>query len=785
MNSIGYGDFRIDLIDGLGGRVERLRPEAGRPVPVTLARAGPAGAGLLEGRQRQLDQAWSAVAGNRPIEFAGPCGQGRTALLRHIAAGAGARLGRPGVYLTAGDDAPDDLLHRLVGEVYVVDRRVKQTAGTCTTLLERAEAVVVLDELTGDTDRVAAVLRVLPGCAVVIASDQPRLGGYGDSVVLPGLADTVAAAVLRHDLGRPLTAYESEAAARLIAAVHGRPLALRQAAALVRTYEQTLATLADRPGDLDRLSLGGLSSLQRGILAALALLAGVRLPGDLISAITGTGDVAEALVELRDRGFVEQRGDRFGLPVCKAEGYLGVLGDYVSAGSAAREIVDWLTTRDPGSEASLSAASAALSLLKFGAKRLGWDAVVQLIRVAEPVLALAGRWETCRRILNLGTRAGRAIGDQGAQAFFGHEQGTLALCQDRTEEARALLTEAARMRESIGDRAGAELSRHNLSLLTVPVVTVAAASAPGRPAPARRWEPRRMVSLAVATLGVLVLVAIGVNAAFKNGPDSAAVVTASPTAAPGRSPATPVLTTGPTRTTTTSAPAITSPTTTSPSSPASPTTSPTTVPPTNLSPRLAPSRTEFPGVDVTPGGPGTVQDFVVTNPNNVAVIMAAARVDGSGAYTVEADDCAGQEIVPQGQCQVRVAFSPTTIGRHIGTLLLADAGGRTAAARLSGTGFALLTVTFTGTGKGTVAGGEADCGASCSVRITKPGPLTLTAAPAPPGRDVTRFANWTGECSQFKNQPTCPLPMIRDTTVGAAFFLVSDGRAGVAEKPGG
>jgi hypothetical protein len=162
----------------------------------------------------------------------------------------------------------------------------------------------------------------MPGCAVVFASERPRLQPPGRTVVLPGIAGPAAVALIRRDLGRPFAAHEMTAVRRLIAALHGRPLALRQAAALVRAHEHTFDGLADRPGELDRLSLGGLSDPQRRALAFLALVGGVLLPGDLVSAVAGVGDVAEALAGLRDRGFVEQRDDRFGLPVCRAEGYL-------------------------------------------------------------------------------------------------------------------------------------------------------------------------------------------------------------------------------------------------------------------------------------------------------------------------------------------------------------------------------------------------------------------------------------------------------------------------------
>lgn len=727
MDSIRYGNLRIDLIAGLGGRVELLRPGAAAP---WLAPAQPAIVGVepLDGRDLQMSQALAAAAGRQPMEIVAPCGYGKTALLRHVAA----RLGGPAVYLTAGDDGPADLLHRLVGAAWTVKEPVKLSPGDCLNLLRRSGTVAVLDELTGGTERVVDVLNALSGCGVVIASDVPRLQRPGRSVVLSGLTDVAAATLLRRDLGRPITASEAPVVRQLVAAVHGRPLALRQAAALVRTHEHTFVDLAARPGELDRLSLGGLSIGSRRVLACLALLAGAALPGDLVSAITGLGDVTEALGELRDRGFVEQRADRFGLPVCRAEGWLGELSGYVSASSAAREIIGWLAAGEPGGDPALSAASAALSLIKFGAGRLEWDTLVQLIRVAEPVLALAGRWETCQHLLDLGVRAAQATGDPHAQAFCAHEQGTLALCEGRLDQAQAALVYAVQVRDAIGDRAGADLSRHNLSLLgPAPVATTfqPPPQPPRGPGQQTGKTLRRAAALVVAVVGALVL-AVSAASALLGQPDPVAAPTTTTTPARTSPPGTKTRQpTSPPRTphTTTGRPNTAGPATGTPAQP------------TPRPPRLTPVRAEFGSVNVA----GVAQrTFVVTNPGDASVTMAAAQLDSDDTYSID-DGCHDQTLAAGAQCRITVTFAPASgIGKHTGTLTVADDGGTDSAA-LDGTGFASLTVTVGGSGAGTVTSddGRVNCPTDCSADITAP--ITLTAQPS----NLSTFIGFGGACT--------------------------------------
>ena len=155
--------------------------------------------------------------------------------------------------------------------------------------------MLVLDDVALDPGQAESLLRVLPGCSLVLSSSRPILGRYGSSQVLAGLPDDAVLQLIASDLRRPLDDNELPAISRLSATVEGQPLHVRQATALVRTTSvpfQTLAARAARdPGTLDRLSVNALAQQERRALAVLALAAGALLPQELVGVM---GDITQA-----------------------------------------------------------------------------------------------------------------------------------------------------------------------------------------------------------------------------------------------------------------------------------------------------------------------------------------------------------------------------------------------------------------------------------------------------------------------------------------------------------
>ncbi|MFB6842773.1 hypothetical protein [Streptomyces sp. NPDC056361] len=502
-----YGELDIEVPGGptTGGRITRL-PAAPNPrftprAPVTLAPPP-----LLLGRREELRAARDALAARRPVEFYGPCGIGKTTLLQAVAADATGR-GHPAVVLRPGTDGTNDLLRRAFAALHRRDNPWAPTPGQCADALSRLGAVLLLDDVTGDLPRIASLVDALPGCAVVLGAPHPLLGRAGTSHPLSGLPDPAARALLAHEteaeptgttgatapngatvqtrvpqVTRVVAGQGQGAAARFVDAVEGRPLSLRQGAALVRegayTFDELTASLQHDPRALDRLALATLTEGERRVLSVLALLAGPLLPGDLLTVMCDADDAAGALRKLRRHGLAEEHDDRFGLPACRAESYRDTLLAHLDVSHSVHALGGWLLARDPTSDEAADVAGAALSVLSFVTERRDWPHVITLVRAVQPVLALKGRWEAWNHVLTEGIEAARAWGDPASEALFTHQQGLSACCDGRLDAARTGFEQAAALWDRVGDAAGAETARHNIAQLRA----TPAATAPSRPA---------------------------------------------------------------------------------------------------------------------------------------------------------------------------------------------------------------------------------------------------------------------------------------------------------------
>lgn len=763
MRGIRYGNFQIEIIDGAGGRVERVSHR--RPVEALLRprpRPHQAPPQVPLGRERESADAIADLHDGVPIEFHAPCGFGRSTLLRHLAAHAGSRLGVPGVYLNvAGDGDVDDVLGRLVGALYTADPPVKLTADECAAILREARVVVALDDVTFGPRQVADLVQTLSGCGIVLGCARPVVGRRGTSQLVSGLADDAAIELVRRRLGRPLAGGERAEITRLASAVEGQPLRLTQAAALVAAGEQTFASLADRaesdPAELDRLSVDALAAPERRLLAVLTLTAGALLPRDLLEVIGDIGRVDEAVAGLRGRGLADQGADRFGLPVCLVENYRQLLYRYLDLAGTARDIIDFLVAREPGGEASLSAVDAVVSLIGYAAERGEWTTVTQLVRAAEPILTLAGRWRAAAHALDAGQQAAQAIGDTAAEALFAHQRGTLALCQDDPDTAVTLLSRALELREQLGDDAGAEVTRHNLALIApVPV--------PPRPRPRRSWrELRRPATIAGL---IITIVVTGAGAVARAMPDPASKAEPSPSASPD-----PTGTGDPTPTPAQTTPGAPTPTRTGPSG-AGPSPAPAPLGPPQFAPGGDPT---FGTVNISKGTAPEPRTFTVVNPNDRAIVLGRPVTSGGSAFQVEPGGCAGATLVPDGTCELTVTFAPTELGERLATLSVPDRDGRATSTALTGTGYVDLTVAVRGghvTVPGTVgvSGRPEDCPPKCAFQIIEPS-ITLTAEP---DNAKVAFERWIEEQGDepCKGTPTanpCTLELSTNTAMTAYF----------------
>ncbi|MGW1721078.1 choice-of-anchor D domain-containing protein [Streptomyces sp. NPDC002156] len=574
------------------------------------------------------------------------------------------------------------LVHRL----YVTDTPVRLSRETCVGLVSGSRAILLLDDIPADPAFARSLAAELPGCDLVFAGQRPVLGDRGSTHPLAGLSADAARDLLARKLGRPVFDHELPGVRRLVAAVAGSPLQLGQAAALERedprlTFDH-LAEIAERDaGALDRRSLGRMSDGERRALAVLTVAAGAQLPSAVIG---GMGDIAYAaqfLTTLHGRGLVEGSDDRFGLPVCRAEGYRQTLLRYIQLASAVRGLCDWLGSLDPAGPEAGAGVESAVSLLGVLAEQREWGLVVRLVRVAEPVLFAWGRWEAWRDVLDQGIEAAGWVRDTASEAYFTHQKGTLEYGEGRPEEAYRLLNRALELRRTAGDAAGAELTRHNLGIITPPP----GAGGHGN-GPVRRGV-RRILTYAAAAVAVVALVAGAQQAlgGLLSGDEPDDVPTSTPPVGSDSSggEGTPATTSG-----TTSSAGGTESTGTGPSTGASTGTntgsstgtstgtntgsstgtSNGTVGP-NLTPAAGISPTATTIADTRVGSQGRSGPITVTNTGGGSLVIGTPGITGTDAadFTVSRT-CDNVSLAAGNQCTLTVTFAPQAVGAKSATL---------------------------------------------------------------------------------------------------------------------
>ncbi|MEV5375694.1 hypothetical protein AB0L26_06890 [Streptomyces nondiastaticus] len=475
MYSVLYGSSRITLTSRSGTRLQRselllrdpgLRHRWAGPPPVLL------------GREEVLATAWREILDGRPVGFHGPCGFGKSSLLRNLASG-----GRRSAFVSVGRTPLEDVLQLLVDELYVSagPEPVKYSGPVCRQLVRHTRALIVLDDVPPGSRIPRQLADALPGCVLLVGGEQPVLGGAAAaSRLLPGLPQDAAFDLFVRSLGRAVRDAELPHVRRLLESVRGRPLSVRQAAALVRAGHPAGA-VAERAArgvrELDRMSAGRLPGPERKALAVLALVAGALVPGNWVAAAGDIAYVTQALLSLHERGLVERpEEDRFGLPVCLADSVRDMLLDAVSLSATVNGLADWLERAHDGGVHGLMDAldgvEGLVGLLGFAAERAEWRAVVRLARVTEAALFAGRRWQQWKEVLQQGEDAARRIGDRASEALFSHQLGTVAYVEDRPGDAAARLRHALQLRVALGDTEGAELTRANL--------TYVEASGPGR-----------------------------------------------------------------------------------------------------------------------------------------------------------------------------------------------------------------------------------------------------------------------------------------------------------------
>ncbi|OWA17053.1 AAA family ATPase [Streptomyces sp. CS159] len=464
--------------------------------------------GLLA-REDERERLVRLLARGRSVRLTGPAGSGRTSLLDVVAEDC-AGLAPDGVVRLSGHHrTADDLLHDLF---HAVHRAPLHRPGRTELLahLREVGAVVILDDVEFGGTALDELLDATPECAFLLGTTPdvpaPSADSAVEEVFLTGLERSDGVELLERAAGRALTEEEANWAGDLWFESEGLPLRFVQAGALLRRRDRERAgadavdefgVFADaRPDDdtpydaaeADDVPLPSLgeaaapapllaSRLSASARATLefAVALGGEVPHQAhLPALVGDTHADAALGELTDCGLVSPVGSRYRLAA-------GVLTQLESAGytdavrerarSAAQHYAWWAGHPSVTPErvcAEADAVLAALAVLVPATTPAAEDEespAVQLARTAAPAFAAGLHWSAWQRALRSGTEAARLAGDVAEQAYFHHELGVLALCEDRLDRARAELEASIGLRGALSDKRGAVAGRRALALV--------------------------------------------------------------------------------------------------------------------------------------------------------------------------------------------------------------------------------------------------------------------------------------------------------------------------------
>lgn len=429
--------------------------------------------------------------GRRVVVVSGPAGIGKSALATRLARDLATDYpdGQLHAALGAGtgtDAAPEAVLTRFLdafaaGIAGPADR--ERLAAHYRTTLDGRRVLVLLDDAR-DAAQVRPLLPGSPGCLTVVTSraalaDLPGAVTYDLGVLTTG----DALALLRHSGAGDRVDAEPEAAAAVVAACGGLPLALRLAAGrLVERPGWTVADLAarlrgpDRLGELRAGALGmravfdrvhaDLDPADQRALRRLGAWPGRDLPAEAAAALTGDPAAAERLADGRLLDAV--RADRYRIHDLVREYAAGLLAAQGADGpEALTRLVDWYAATLPDATAAwIDAEVENVALVVRAALDRGAPADALRLAVAadHPVLHRAGQ-RTFLRICRDRLRAAEALGDEQAVDRALTQVGTTATAYGHVTEGIAVLTGAlARWRERDGDGEWLAFAEHGLGI---------------------------------------------------------------------------------------------------------------------------------------------------------------------------------------------------------------------------------------------------------------------------------------------------------------------------------
>lgn len=516
---------RLEVFSGRGALVlpgSRGKGPGVRRRPQRSLRTALPSAPALVDREAEMSAALGALEARLPLQFRGPPGIGKSALLNATLRRVSSRFG-PVLLLRAGASPFSDLLQDLFDAHHEIDTPVKLTDAQLAQHLLNLHGLIGLDDVSLRREEVQVLVDSAPSCLFILVSEEDLFWGEGRTIPLSGVDEDAGLALIERGISRSLTGEERNDAKAVWLTLQGTPRHLIQAGTFARDTGVSLREVQERiegstPADTMAAAIAqSLSAPERRILSALLCLRRVAIGPELMAAVTEVAGAEAVLQSLVDRGMAEVDGPRY-LAV-ESQGARTALDADWWAEFLFRHLTAWCEDNGDDHRRLLQNADALMWALAWGRAAAEWVSVIKLARNLEPALALGARWARWKAVLQAGEEAARALDDKAAQAGFLHQLGTRALCLDAKSEASALLTQSIQISEATDDDRLSSAGRQNLQVLR----EQRAPSSPARPEPrggAHRRASRVALMVRIVAILLAFLIPIGVLV-WRQGPSAA------------------------------------------------------------------------------------------------------------------------------------------------------------------------------------------------------------------------------------------------------------------------
>lgn len=470
---VAIGDRNVQITNH-GGRIEVVVPGQHpvmkpRPIPHPKRYCRPV---EMIGRRAEISTLTQNLHQISPIEVYGDAGIGKTALMKSLAYHAPLTHSfSDGVIYRRIQRLPvADLVQTLFDDFYeyVGEGIVKPTDTEIRYALESKQAVVLLDDLDWAPEDLEELADTLPSLTVLAASTVRHFWNPNTSLELAGLPLPDALELFQQQMGSPLTQSERAGIESVCQLLQGHPLRLKQAAALLREQRCSLVMLVEQLQgiSLEELILR-LSAQQpeanRQALAVFGVMRGTPVHAAHLGALIAVPDVKGVLASLLDQQVIQSDRTYYWL----ADNLLQPIQQTWNLKQWTRQILSYFTRwveTQPIEQVAL-AKEALLQMTRLAIELGAWAEVLRLGQTLDPVLFLSKQWGNWERMLRWSLQAAQEMGNTEAIAWALHQLGTRSLALNDLAAAQTSLSEALRLREFLGDEAGAAVTRHNLNLL--------------------------------------------------------------------------------------------------------------------------------------------------------------------------------------------------------------------------------------------------------------------------------------------------------------------------------